>query len=199
MLELIIATTNKGKLKEFRELLSDLPVLLRGLEEFQDISEPEETGQSFLENAELKAVYYALAAKKWTLADDSGLEVEALENAPGVFSARYSGKNSSDKENISKLLTELDKTANKERKARFVCEMALSDETGQIKFRARGICTGKIAGKPKGNYGFGYDPVFIPEGFSETFGELPNDLKQEISHRAKATQKIIEFLSDFLA
>jgi XTP/dITP diphosphohydrolase len=169
-------------------------VRLRGLNDFPHAIEPEETGATFAENAAIKARSYALQTNLWALADDSGLEVEALNNAPGVFSARYAGLNAADTEKIKKLLKELGNTKNKARHARFVCAMAIADETGEIKFTAEGVCLGKIAVKAAGTSGFGYDPIFIPDGFSETFGELPGDIKQQISHRARATSEIIQYL-----
>ncbi len=198
MLNLVIATTNKGKIKEFRNLLKDLPVNLLGLDDFAYISEVEETGKTFAENAELKAKYYALKTNCWTLADDSGLEVESLNNAPGVYSARYAGEKASDAENITKLLRELENTLDIRRLARFVCEMTISNEMGEIKFTAKGVCKGKISLKPLGNNGFGYDPIFIPDNFSETFGELSDEIKQQISHRSKATQEIIRYFKNIV-
>jgi XTP/dITP diphosphohydrolase len=199
MLNLVIATTNKGKMKEFRQLLENLPVSLKSLDEFGNIPEPLETGRTFMENAELKATFYALKTNSWTVADDSGLEVEALENAPGVYSARYAGENTDETSNIAKLLRELEKTTDAERNARFVCEMAVADETGRIIIKSSGVCAGKIALKPSGIKGFGYDPIFIPNGYSESFGELSERIKQRISHRSAAAGKIIRDLSDFLA
>jgi XTP/dITP diphosphohydrolase len=197
MLEIVIATTNKGKVRELKKLLSNFPIKLKSLDNFGDIPEVEETGQTFLANAELKAKYYASKTNYLVLADDSGLEVESLNNAPGVFSARYSGINATDQDNINKLLEELKKSEESERKARFVCEMVLADPNGHIIFSSRGVCPGIIALKPFGNNGFGYDPVFIPDHYSKTFGELPNKIKRQISHRAKATKKIIKFLTQF--
>ncbi len=135
----------------------------------------------------------------WSLADDSGLEVEALGGAPGVFSARYAGENATDREKIAKLLHELNETQDRRRLARFVCAMAISDEKGEIKFLTEGICNGKIALSPSGTNGFGYDPIFIPDDFEQTFGELSDEIKQKISHRARATEKIIPFLRGFYA
>lgn len=197
--ELLVGTKNLGKVKELETLLKNLPLRLRSLNDFPDTVEPEETGATFVENAALKAGSYALETCVWTLADDSGLEVEALNNAPGVFSARYAGEKATDAKKIEKLLKELNETANENRKARFVCAMAISDETGAIKFTAEGVCTGKIAFEAKGTNGFGYDPVFIPDGFSATFGELSADIKQQISHRARAIAKIIQYLQAFYA
>lgn len=193
--QILIATKNLGKFGEMEKLLRGLPFYLRSLNEFSDVFEVEETGATFEENAILKAQEYARQTKISALADDSGLEVSALGNAPGVFSARYAGNNSTDTEKISKLLKELENKS--DRSARFVCVMALADETGKIIYSAKGICNGKIALSASGANGFGYDPIFIPEGFDKTFGELPNNIKQKISHRAQAIQEIIRFMRDF--
>ena len=189
-LKILMATGNAGKVRELRELLANLPVRLIDLTEFPHIVEPEETGTTFLENAGLKAKSYSLQTGLWALADDSGLEVEALNGAPGVFSARYGGAKASDKERLDKLLGELADTEN--RRARFVCAMTVTDEKGAIKFNAEGVCDGIIALRASGEGGFGYDPIFIPEGFSETFGELPIEVKQQISHRKRAIVEIIQ-------
>lgn len=196
-MEILIATKNKGKIKELKGLLKNSPITLRSLGEFPDIIEVEETGETFAENAILKAKSYALQTGLWALADDSGLEVEALGGKPGVLSARFAGEGekSSDEKNIIKLLEELAKTKNVGRFARFFCAMAISDENGDIKFLAEGICNGKIAVSPSGTNGFGYDPIFVPEGFEQTFGELSDEIKQKISHRARALEKIIAFLN----
>lgn len=192
-----MATNNVGKIKELSKLLEGLPFQLKGLRDFQQIGEVEETGRTFIENAALKAAAYALQSNLWALSDDSGLEVESLNGAPGVFSARYGGTDLSQTEKNAKLLEELNKVNPDLRNARFVCAMAIADKTGQIVFSAEGVCNGKIAEKPRGTNGFGYDPIFIPEGFMQTFGELSNDIKAEISHRARAIAKIIPFLRDF--
>jgi XTP/dITP diphosphohydrolase len=195
--KILIATGNAGKVREFAELLKELPIEICGLKDFHNIEEVSETGASFEENAKLKAAGYALQTGLWTLADDSGLEVEALGDAPGVFSARYGGETASNAEKIEKLLAELKKTGDCERKARFVCVIALAAPDGEIIRLEIGTCEGVIADKPLGNNGFGYDPVFVPENFRKTFGELPENIKQEISHRGRATRKIIRFLGDF--
>ncbi len=197
--QLLIATKNSGKIKELKELLGELPLRLRGLSEFSDVADVIETGVTFAENAVLKAQSYALQTGFWALADDSGLEVEALGGAPGVFSARYAGENADDAEKIQKLLEELGKTHDEQRLARFVCAMAIADEKGEIKFLTEGSCNGKIALTPKGSNGFGYDPIFVPRNFDQTFGELPSEEKRKISHRARATNKIIRYLRDIYA
>jgi XTP/dITP diphosphohydrolase len=199
MPELLIATKNAGKIKELEKLLADLPMRLCSMNDFPDVFEPEETGATFVENANLKARYYALQTGVWSLADDSGLEVEALNNAPGVLSARYAGKNADDRRRTAKLLEELNELSGENRKARFVCAMAVADETGEIKFTTEGVCGGEIARAARGAGGFGYDPIFIPDGFSETFGELSGDIKQQISHRARASAKINQYLRHFYA
>lgn len=196
-LQILIATKNSGKIKELEELLKNLPIKLRSLKDFPRIIEPEETGETFSENAVLKARSYALQTGLFALADDSGLSVEALNGAPGVLSARYAGENATDNDRTNKLLQELKNT--KDRRAEFVCAMAISDENGEIQHLAEGTCAGKIALTSGGTNGFGYDPVFIPDGFDQTFGELSAEIKQKISHRAQAIKKIIRFLRDFTA
>lgn len=197
--QLLVATNNAGKIRELNELLADLPIQLKSLKDFENIVDVAETGETFTENAVLKAREYALQTKMWAVADDSGLEVEALGGAPGVFSARYAGEQASNEERIEKLLQELEKTKDKNLFAQFVCVMAIADENGEIKFIAEAVCKGKISLNAYGNNGFGYDPVFIPAGFTQTFGELSDEIKQKISHRAQASSKIIRYLRDFMA
>jgi XTP/dITP diphosphohydrolase len=196
---IVVATKNVGKVRELKELLVDLPLQLKDLNEFPNISEPEETGVTFAENAVIKANSYALQTGLWSLADDSGLEVEALGGVPGVYSALYAGENATDGERITKLLNELKKNSDEKRLARFVCAMAISDEKGEIKFLTEGVCEGKIALSASGKNGFGYDPIFVPLDFQQTFGELSGEIKQKISHRAKAVENIITFLHGFQA
>jgi XTP/dITP diphosphohydrolase len=196
-MKLVVGTYNAGKIKELNELLDGSPVEFFGLKSFENIADVAETGAVFEENAVLKAKSYALQTGFWALSDDSGLEVDALGGAPGVYSARYAGETAGDAERIEKLLKELAETGDKERRARFVCVMAVSDEKGEIRYLAEGVCDGKIAEEPRGANGFGYDPIFVPEGFEQTFGELSSTVKGEISHRARAIKKIIRFLRIF--
>ncbi len=196
MLELVVGTSNNGKFLEIADKFRNLPISLKSLKDFSNILEPEETGETFAENAILKARSYALQTGFWTLADDSGLEVEALGGAPGVFSARFAGIKAKDEENIKKLLAELKEKQN--RSARFVCIMALVDERGKLQFLAEGFCNGIIVEEPRGRNGFGYDPVFLPNGFDKTFAELSSEEKQQISHRAEALKKVICFFRDFI-
>ncbi len=198
-IQIVTATKNAGKAKEFEKLLANLPFNLRSLKDFPDSVEPAETGMTFIENAVLKARYYAMHTGIWALADDSGLEVEALDGAPGVLSARYAGENASDAEKINKLLMEITESGKESRRARFVCAIAIVDAQGKTIYMAEGVCTGEITDAPRGARGFGYDPVFVPDGFSQTFGELPDDIKQQISHRAHASEKIIQYLRGFYA
>lgn len=196
--EILVATNNQGKIREFAELLKHLPICWRGLDEFPNVTEVAETGATFAENAALKAVGYAAQTGLPTIADDSGLEVAALGGAPGVFSARFGGTWLSDAERAEKLLVELEKAADKKKIARFICVIVFADKNGKIYHTASGICNGQIAPNLSGSNGFGYDPIFIPSGFEQTFGELPAEIKRKISHRARAVDEITRFLQHFL-
>ena len=191
---LLIATGNKGKLGELRELLGDIPFRLMDLGDFPSIHFVHETCETFVENASLKATGYARQAKLLTLADDSGLEVDALGGAPGVLSARYAGNGASDQKRTRKLLAELSNVPSEQRSARFVCSVAIADEEGALSHVSSGVCEGRIAFAPEGVAGFGYDPVFIPCGFDQTFAELQPEIKNKISHRARALSGAYEFL-----
>jgi XTP/dITP diphosphohydrolase len=195
---LVIGTRNEGKVMELAELFGTLPVRLASLNEFKNVPEVEETGKTFLENAILKAGAFASATGLPTLADDSGLEVKVLGGDPGVLSARYAGETTTFPEKIERLLSEVEAAGTADRSARFVCSMAVADTDGAILFTADGECRGRLAEAPRGTSGFGYDPIFIPDGYDRTFGELPGDIKQEISHRARASKKIIRYLLDFI-
>ena len=199
MKKLLVATNNKGKLAELRTLLTGLPVELQSLSNLETFDEIEETGSTFIENARLKASSYSLQTALPSIADDSGLEVAALDGRPGVLSARYGGEALGFGEKMQMLLAEIDKTGSENRSARFVCALAVADEAGNILYTTEGICNGKIASGPIGNSGFGYDPLFIPDGYEQTFGELSGGIKQQISHRRRAFEQIMPFLRDFLA
>ena len=199
MKKLLVATNNKGKLAELRTLLTGLPVELQSLSDLGTFDEVEETGSTFIENARLKASGYALQTGLPSIADDSGLEVAALDGRPGVLSARYGGEALGFGEKMQMLLAEIDKTGSENRSARFVCALAVADEAGNILYTTEGICNGKIASGPRGNSGFGYDPLFIPDGYEQTFGELSGGIKQQISHRRRAFEQIMPFLRDFIA
>ncbi len=193
--ELLIATNNIGKLREFKWLLQSLPMRLRSLGEFPHIAEVAETGATFAENAALKARSYCAQTGVRTLADDSGLEVTALGGAPGIFSARYAGTDATDAMRRMRLLAELAQTGDNERRARFVCAIALARPgTATAPEIFVGVCTGRIALVERGQHGFGYDPLFVPDGYAQTFGELSDEIKQNISHRARALAAAQDYL-----
>jgi XTP/dITP diphosphohydrolase len=179
---LIIASSNAGKVAELQEYLHDFTNDLRfDLRLKPQGIEVEETATTFLANAYLKASQVAIATQEWAIADDSGLEVMALNGAPGIFSARYAN---SDSERIKRLLSELKYESN--RQAQFVCAIALANPSGEIVAEAVGICTGEIIDLPLGDHGFGYDPVFYVPKYQLTFAEMLPELKSQISHRAMA-------------
>ena len=194
--ELLIATRNAGKVREIEQLLGDLPLRLRGLADFADVPEVEETGTTFAENAVLKARAYASQTRLWTLADDSGLEVDALGGRPGVFSARYAGPAATYEERMAKLLGELAAARDRERRARFVCVIAVAPPSADSVRTFAGTCEGHIAGEPRGSEGFGYDPLFVPDGYKQTVGELGDEVKRDISHRARALAGALAYLRE---
>ena len=194
MTPLLIATWNKGKRRELQQLLSDLPFALMSLDDILGLEPVLETGETFLENASLKASGYAIQSGLLTLADDSGLEVDALAGAPGVLSARYAGDGASDRERVEKLLGDLRNVDEPDRTARFVSAVATASSNGSIINMSVGRCEGRIAFEPRGSGGFGYDPIFIPAGSEMTFAELPPEIKNQISHRHTALEKAREFL-----
>jgi XTP/dITP diphosphohydrolase len=183
-MDLLLATRNQHKTREFCELLGqDFEVI--DLASLPEIVIPEETGRTFEENATLKAI--AASRDRLVVADDSGLEVDALDGAPGIYSARYAGKNASDAENVEKLLRELRtrNVAGEKRSARFCCVIALA-RNGKLLGTFEGVVEGNVVDPSRGTGGFGYDPVFQPIGFAQTFAEMPSELKNKISHRAQA-------------
>jgi XTP/dITP diphosphohydrolase len=190
--ELLLATSNQGKLREARAILNDLEFEFFSLSDLKSIQPVAETGSTFRENASLKATGYAVQTNLLTLADDSGLEIDALNGAPGVWSARYVGENVPYAVRNQSLLAELQNHRN--RSARFSCAIAIADGSGNLLHLANGICEGRIASEPRGSGGFGYDPIFIPNGYELTFGELPVEIKNEISHRARALAGARDFL-----
>ena len=194
MRTLLIATRNRGKLKEIQKLLEDLPFKIVDLSQYPSIETVEESGDTFADNASLKASSYARQAGVLTLADDSGLIVDALDGAPGVHSARYAGEGASDGERTEKLTRALAKVPQSQRGARFVSVIAIARHNGEIVNVSVGECKGQIALQPLGDGGFGYDPIFIPEGFMQTFGQLEPAEKSRISHRARALSKARSFL-----
>jgi XTP/dITP diphosphohydrolase len=200
MTELVLATRNAHKTREFRELLGrDFELV--DLSAFPQITLHSETGGTFEENAILKATAVSQDQQVrdrhlLALSDDSGLEVDALGGAPGVFSARYAGEKATDRENIDKLLRELSQRRN--RAARFRCVLALA-RGGEVLKTFEGVVRGRIVDVPRGVHGFGYDPVFVAAGCDQTFGELPPEVKNQISHRARATRRLRVALQNALA
>jgi len=192
--ELLIATRNEGKLIEVREMLSELPLRFLSLQDFPGTITVDETTTSFAENASLKAGGYALQTGAFTLADDSGLEVDALGGEPGVRSARYAGEAASDFDRVQRLLSNLAGFERTARIARFVAAIAIADPQGTILNISIGSCEGTITETPRGKNGFGYDPIFIPDGYEQTFAELGSDVKNKISHRAHALEQTGNYL-----
>jgi XTP/dITP diphosphohydrolase len=189
-MDLLIATTNGHKIREIRALLKPYTKFdLYSLLDFPYYVQPEETGKTFEENATLKAMHAAHELKKWAVADDSGLVVPALGGAPGVFSARYAGPEATDKENRQKLLKDMAHLEGIARSAYFECCIVLASEEG-VKKIVCGTCEGKVIQEERGSRGFGYDPLFIKHDYNQTFGELEEQLKNQVSHRAKALQKL---------
>lgn len=197
MTELLIATRNEGKVREIKNLLKDLNLKITSLNNYKSMPEIVEDGKTFAQNALKKAVTIALYTKTLTLGEDSGLEVKALKNQPGIYSARFSGRNATDKKNNLKLLRSLKKIPLKKRQARYRCSAALVDGRKIIDV-VQGRCEGFIALRSQGNNGFGYDPLFLIPRYGKTFGELPLDVKAKISHRAKALKKIKKVLEKYL-
>jgi len=188
---LIIATRNKGKVREIKHLLKPIKLKIISLLDLPKLSDIRETGRTFRENAVKKAVTITKRLNCTALADDSGLEVRALGGKPGVRSARYAGPNPTTGKLCKKLLKAM--SGKKDRRARFVCDIAIS-RPGKKPIIIEGICRGKIADKMIGSLGFGYDPVFIPSGYKKTFAQMPLTLKNRISHRGKALKKAKAYL-----
>ena len=191
-MDLLLATRNAHKARELRELLG-VDFELRDLSAFPNIALAEETGNTFAENAALKAIsasHDRQLQHALVIADDSGLEVDALGGAPGIYSARYAGENANDAANIEKLLGQLRSDSN--RSARFRCVIAIA-RAGKVLATVEGAVEGTIVDPPRGNAGFGYDPVFIPENSNLTYGEMPELEKNQISHRGMAVKLLIDW------
>lgn len=194
MRTLLLATTNAGKLREIRELLADTRVELRTLTDFPAIAPPDETGSTFAENARAKARYYALETGATVVAEDSGLEVDAMGGAPGVHSARFGGEDSTYAHKFALIYEALARAGLSSSPARFVCALAVaSAET--VLFEARGTVEGEIAPQPKGEGGFGYDPIFFFPPFGCTLAEA-GERKSTVSHRGKAFRALANWLKE---
>ena len=189
MIQLLLATRNRHKTREFAQLLGR-NFTVRDLTSKSDVPAIVESGSTFAENAALKAVTTSkIFLNEIVVADDSGLEVEAFGGAPGIFSARYAGENANDRRSVEKLLQELQDA--QDRSARFYCVIALA-KNGELLTTVAGEVTGTITKSPRGENGFGYDPIFVPNGFCETFAELTSETKNKISHRAKAAAALVQ-------
>jgi len=191
---LVLGTTNAGKLRELVELLEPFGIPCRSLRDEPRAVEVEETGDTFAENAALKATAQARALGAWVLAEDSGLVVAALDGAPGIYSARFSGAGATDAGNNALLLERLAGHFGDGRRAHYACHAALADPSGAIVATSSGTCGGRIAETPSGSGGFGYDPLFIVPEYHRTFGDLAPAVKAVISHRARALRAIIPSL-----
>ncbi|MBM7556143.1 XTP/dITP diphosphatase [Halanaerobacter jeridensis] len=194
-MKLFIATSNLNKVREMKEMLGDLDVEILSKEDVGELPEVEEDRGSFAGNALKKAKVIQQQVGLPTIADDSGLAVDALDGRPGVYSARFAGKNATDKENNRKLLGLLSGVEDNRRRAHFVCMMAFVDEAGSEEI-VEGQCHGEIGFEPRGDNGFGYDPLFIPDGYRKTFAQLDSKVKNKISHRAQALEKMKKLLLD---
>lgn len=195
---ILVATTNRGKLAEVRAILADLPVQLASLDDYPPMTEPVEDAPTFAGNAEIKARHYARLAGCWALADDSGLEVDALDGAPGVHSARFAGPSCDPAANNQKLVSVLKGVPAEDRSARFRCALALADSQGVLA-TAEASFEGVIVDDPRGDNGFGYDPHFLIPSLGKTAAELPPAEKNRISHRGQAIRLLRGDLEKLLA
>lgn len=190
-IELVIASTNIHKVREFKAMLKDVNRFdILSLRDFPQYIPPEETGKTFEENATLKALQAANELKRWVIADDSGLVVPALNGAPGIYSARYAGNDATDIDNRKKLLEEMEPLKDDARQAFYECCIVIASPNGVQKC-VTGKCEGTILTQERGGDGFGYDPLFIKHGYNKTFAELPESVKNRISHRRKALDKAL--------
>lgn len=193
--KILIATSNQGKVREIRDLVKDLPIVFLSLSNVGEAPEVVEDGLTFEDNALKKARALAAATGLVTLADDSGLCIDALEGRPGIHSARYAGEGASDEEKCARILQEMENIPDASRTARFVCAMALVTPQGEEKI-FRGSCEGRITREPRGTEGFGYDPIFYFEESGCTFAEMARQSKNQVSHRGRALQAFARFLED---
>jgi XTP/dITP diphosphohydrolase len=193
MRRLLIATTNPGKLREIRGILARVPIELVSLEQFPDLLEPEETGATFAENARLKALYYHAQTGLPSVADDSGIEIDALDKAPGVHSARWHGTDYAVK--FTAIYRELARRGLSTSPARFVAHIAVADR-GAIAFEATGVVEGTIAPEPRGAHGFGYDPIFFYPPYGCTLAEVDGARKAAVSHRGAAFRQLAAWLAN---
>lgn len=193
MKEILIATTNKGKVADFKTLLTPFGINVKSLLDYEEIIDVEETGTTFKENAILKAEAISIQFKTNVIADDSGLSIDALEGKPGVYSARYAGVEKNDQANMARVLEELENVPNEKRTARFHCVLALAVVNNETR-TVEGTCEGVISTSPIGEHGFGYDPIFYLPDLRKTMAQLSKEEKNQISHRANAFSKLVGLL-----
>ena len=195
---LVLGTTNAGKKRELSLLLEPYGISCRSLSDFSEAVEVAETGKTFAENAALKASQQARVLGQWVLGEDSGLVVDALGGAPGVYSARFSGPDSTDVSNNALLLKQLEHVPGPSRAAHYACHAALADPTGTIRATSSGCCYGRITESASGGGGFGYDPYFLIPEYHRTFGELAPAVKSLISHRGRAIRRLLPTIAQLL-
>jgi len=196
---LVLGTHNRKKLGELAGLLASQHLVLKTLADFPAAIAVEETGDSFAENARLKATMQARCLGQWVLGEDSGLSVDALGGAPGVQSARYSGPEATDEKNNARLLAALGDLPLPQRTAHYTCYAVLSDPAGQVRAESEGICRGRIRFAPSGSGGFGYDPLFEVVEYHQTFGELAPAVKAVLSHRSRAIRQLVPQIATLIA
>lgn len=192
-MKLVLATGNKGKIREFQVAFEHLGVECVGIKDICHIPEPVEDGSTFMENARIKATYYMKACGLPCLADDSGLDVDVLDGAPGIYSARYAGEHGDDEANNAKLIANLKGIPMGQRAAQYVCALVLVYPDGRS-YEAEGICSGLIQDNPEGNQGFGYDPYFYVPKLKKTMAQLTIEEKEDISHRGAALRQLVSQL-----
>lgn len=196
----VLASRNRGKVREVAELLEPHGLEILSLADFENVPEIVEDGSTFGENAAKKAREVAGFLSRWTIGEDSGLMVDALDGAPGVYSARFAGEDATDEQNNEKLMAELAGVSDERRTARYICHVAVADPQGEIRLQEEASCRGRITHEPRGTNGFGYDPYFLIPECHRTFGELAPVVKQHLSHRARAferlTRKLLQLLEE---
>jgi XTP/dITP diphosphohydrolase len=191
---IVLASRNKKKAREVAEILAPAGFSVIPVTEFPDVPEVEEDGLTFADNAAKKASEVARALNRWVIGEDSGLQVDALGGAPGIYSARFSGPGATDTSNNQKLMAELSAVPDAKRGAGYLCSVALSDPAGKIRIACEGTCRGRILSEASGNGGFGYDPYFLIPEYHMTFGQLSSVVKHRLSHRARAFAKFLPML-----
>ena len=197
--ELVLATRNPGKREELIHLLNPHGVRVKSLADFQQVPEIVEDGDTFAANAAKKARVVSRSLGTWTIGEDSGLEVDALDGAPGLYSARYSGEDATDATNNSKLMEALRDVPDLDRTARYVCHVAVTSPDGDVKLRVECYCRGRMTDRSRGGNGFGYDPYFLIPEYHRTFGELSAIVKRHLSHRGRALRQLIPALLRLLS